>query len=103
MTEAYKGRGNFEWDPSKAQSNLRKHRVSFEEALSAFRDPLSLTMSDPDHSDTEDRLLLIGHSDRQRLLVVVYTERGDNLRIISARPANPDERTEYEEEPGYEH
>ena len=70
--------------------------------MSAFRDPFSLTAADPDHSDIEDRLILMGLSDRQRLLVVVYTERDDSLRLISAREADADERREYEEEPCYE-
>lgn len=85
--------------PFKAKSNSGKHRVTFEEALSAFRDPLSLTIPDPDHSESEDRLILMGLSDRQRLLVVVYVERDENLRLISARAADPDEKREYEEEP----
>ena len=99
MTDAYEGQGNFEWNPDKAQSNVRKHGVTFEEALSAFRDPLSLTTPDPEHSEREDRLILIGLSDRQRLLVIVYVERGNSLRLISARVADPEERREYEEEP----
>ena len=69
--------------------------------MSAFRDPLALTVDDPDHAEVEDRLILMGLSDRQRLLVVVYVERDENLRIISARVADPEERKEYEEEPGY--
>ena len=101
MTDAYDGQGNFEWNPDKARSNLSKHRVTFEEAMSAFRDPFSLTAIDPDHSEWEDRLILIGLSDRHRLLVVVYVERDENLRLISARVADPDEKREYEEEPGY--
>ena len=100
MTEAYEGQGNFEWDPEKARANLRKHRVTFEEALTAFRDPLSLTTADPAHSEREDRLILMGLSDRHRLLVVVYVERGDSLRLISARVADSEERREYEEDPG---
>ncbi len=101
MTDAYEGQGRFEWNPGKAKSNISKHRVTFEEAMSAFRDPLSLTTPDPDHSELEDRLILMGLSDRQRLLVVIYVERGENLRLISARVADPDEKREYEEEPGY--
>jgi uncharacterized DUF497 family protein len=101
MTEAYAGQGNFEWDPDKARSNSDKHHVTFEEAMSAFRDPLSLTLPDPDHSEAEDRLILLGFSDRQRLLVVVYVEREASLRLISARVADRDEKREYEEEPGY--
>ena len=101
MTDAYEGQGGFEWDPDKAKSNIGKHRVTFEEAMSAFRDPFSLTVPDPNHSELEDRLILMGLSDRQRLLVVVYVERDDALRLISARAADPDEKREYEEEPGY--
>jgi len=101
MTDAYKGQGDFEWDPDKARSNVAKHRVTFEEAMSAFRDPFSLTASDPDHSGLEDRLILMGLSDRQRLLVVVHVERGEGLRLIRARVADAHEKREYEEEPGY--
>jgi len=101
MTDAYEGQGKFEWNTDKAKSNIGKHRVTFEEAMSAFRDPFALTVDDPDHSEMEDRLILMGLSDRQRLLVVIYVEREDNLRLISAREADPDEKREYEEEPGY--
>ncbi len=101
MTDAYEGQGSFEWNSDKAKSNFGKHRVTFEEAVSAFRDPFALTVDDPEHSETEDRLILMGLSERQRLLVVVYVERGDALRLISARVADPDEKREYEEEPGY--
>jgi uncharacterized DUF497 family protein len=88
---------SFEWDDQKARTNLAKHGVSFEEATTVFGDPLSLTIPDPAHSETEDRFIILGHSHRQRLLVVVHTERGDNLRIISARPASRRERKDYEE------
>jgi uncharacterized DUF497 family protein len=101
MEDLYEGQGEFEWDPDKARRNLSKHRVTFEEAMSAFRDPFSLTAPDPDHSEIEDRLILMGLSDRQRLLVVVYAERDGSLRLISAREADADEKREYEEEPGY--
>ncbi len=67
---------SFEWDPAKAAQNLAKHGVSFAEAESAFADPLSLEMPDREHSAGEQRFLLIGHSHRQRLIVVVYTEKG---------------------------
>jgi len=87
----------FEWDPNKAKSNLEIHRISFDEASTAFRDPLSLTIHDPLHSDEEERLILIGNSARNRLLVVVHTERGENIRIISAREATKKERKQYEE------
>jgi uncharacterized DUF497 family protein len=87
----------FEWDFEKAQANLRKHRVSFEEASTVFGDPLSITIRDPDHSIREARFLDIGHSRRVRLLVVSYTERGRRIRIISARPATRREERDYEE------
>lgn len=81
----------------KAEENLRKHGVSFPEAATAFLDPLSLTVPDEPHSDGEERLVLIGRSHRQRTLVVAHTERGENIRIISARLATPRERRCYEE------
>ena len=87
----------FEWDQKKARRNLKTHAVSFDEASTAFRDPLSVTITDPLHSEHEERLVLIGHSHRQRLLVVIHTERGDRIRIISARPATIRERLRYEE------
>ena len=86
----------FEWDPQKAKSNLEKHGVSFEEASTAFQDTLSLTIDDPLHSIDEERLILIGMSQKNRILVVVHTERGDNIRIISARKATKKERKNYE-------
>jgi len=86
----------FEWDPQKAKSNLIKHGVSFEEASTAFQDTLSLTIDDSLHSIDEDRVVLIGMSNKNRLLVVVHTERGDNIRIISARKATKEERKNYE-------
>jgi len=88
----------FEWDSEKAKSNLEKHGVSFEEAGSALDDPREITVFDPDHSDAEDRYLSIGLSTFGRVLVVSYTERGERVRIISARVANKRERKEYEEE-----
>ena len=97
MIDAYDGSGGFDWDLEKAALNARKHRVTFEEAMSVFRDPLSLTVADIAHSDVEERLILIGLSDRNRLLVVVYTERENHLRLISAGVANPEERRKYEE------
>jgi uncharacterized protein len=88
----------FSWDPRKAASNLRDHRVSFEEAVTAFGDPLSITIPDPKHSDSEDRFVLVGLSANSRLLVVIHAERGDDdIRIISARLASRRERTQYEE------
>ena len=87
----------FEWDPAKAELNLKEHGVSFDEATTVFRDTLSITISDPDHSDSEDRYIDIGVSHRIQLLVVTYTERKDKIRIISARRATRAERKNYEE------
>ena len=87
----------FEWDPDKAVSNLAKHRVSFAEAESVFTDVHSSEIPDPDHSWTEQRFILMGQSYRGRVLVVVFTERGDSIRIISAREATRRERKWYEE------
>ncbi len=87
----------FEWDTKKARSNLAKHGISFDEASTAFGDPLSITIGDPLHSEREDRHVLIGCSFANTLLVVVHTERGGRIRIISARPATRRERLRYEE------
>jgi len=87
----------FEWDEKKARGNLKKHGVSFTEAVSVFRDPLSITVADPMHSESEYRFLDIGISDQGRLLVVSYTERASRIRIISSRQALPTERRAYEE------
>lgn len=87
----------FAWDAKKAEANLRKHGISFEEAATAFGDPLSHTVPDPDHSIGEDRFVLIGRSSSQLLVVVVHVERDDTIRIISARPASRRERVFYEE------
>jgi uncharacterized protein len=86
-----------EWDPSKAAANLRKHGISFAEAATALADELSITGADPDHSKGEGRFVTFGVSSAGRLLVVAHTERGDRLRIISARPATKRERRIYEE------
>lgn len=86
----------FEWDPKKAKRNLVLHSVSFDEASTAFRDLLSSTIDDPLHSTGEERYVLTGQSHRGRLLVVVHTERGDRIRIISARLATNKERRQYE-------
>jgi hypothetical protein len=88
----------FSWDPRKASGNERKHGVTFEEAVTAFRDPLSITIPDPDHSTNENRYLLIGVSRGRNLLIIAHAERGDNIRIINARLANRRERIVYEEE-----
>ena len=87
----------FSWDPRKAASNDRKHGVSFEEAVTAFADSLSLTITDPKHSGSENRFVLLGLSANSRLLVVAHVERGDDIRLISARLASRRERIEYEE------
>jgi uncharacterized protein len=87
----------FAWDVRKAQANLRKHGVSFSEAATAFEDPLSITITDPDHSAAEERFILIGQSRQQHLLVVAHVEHDATIRIISARPASRRERTSYEE------
>lgn len=86
----------FEWDGEKARSNFIKHHVSFDEAETIFDDPLAVTINDPFHSTDEDRFVKVGESDRERLLLVTYTERGDSIRIISARKADPRERRNYE-------
>jgi len=88
----------YEWDDNKAKENLRKHKVSFEEAETVFDDPLSITVADPDHSEDEERWIDIGISKKKQILVVVYTERGKKLRIISARKATRAERKKYEKE-----
>jgi len=87
----------FEWDSGKARKNIKIHGVSFDEASTAFTDTLSLTIYDPLHSDEEERQILIGNSYKNRLLVVVHTERGDKIRIISARKATKNEKKQYEE------
>jgi uncharacterized DUF497 family protein len=87
----------FSWDPKKAAANARKHGVTFSEALTAFKDPLSVTIPDPDHSAGEERFLLVGLSDRGKLLVVAHLELGVQIRIINARPATRAERETYEE------
>jgi uncharacterized protein len=87
----------FEWDPDKADRNLKKHGVDFHEAATVFGDPLAVTYYDPDHSDEEDRFLTIGYSQAERLLVVSHTDRDDRIRIISARPASRKERKQHEE------
>lgn len=92
----------YEWDPEKAAANLHKHKVSFAEAASVFLDPLALTFSDPDHSDEEDREITSGSSSRQQALFVSHCERGDRIRIISARRATRKERLQYEQRIGKE-
>jgi uncharacterized DUF497 family protein len=87
----------FEWDDAKARRNLKKHGVSFAEASSVFGDSLARTIPDPLYSEEEDRFITVGESRRHRLLVVVSTDRGDKIRIISARVATRRERKDYEE------
>ena len=88
----------FEWDRRKAESNLSKHEVDFDEARSVFEDPLFVAFEDPDHSIGEQRFLLLGRSSRDRILVVAYTEREEAIRLISARKATRKERHAYEED-----
>ena len=88
---------NFEWDDQKAASNLRKHGVSFDEAVSVFADGQALTFADTDHFEFEDRSRTYGISNKGRLLVVVHTERRNNVRIISARKATRYEKSFYEQ------
>lgn len=87
----------FEWDQKKAESNARKHGVTFDEASSVFGDPLGLLMPDPDHSLNEARYLVLGMSNHQRLLVVAFAERPPRTRLISARRTTRAERRRYEE------
>jgi uncharacterized DUF497 family protein len=87
----------FEWDPEKAAANLDKHGVDFEEARTVFGDPLGRIVDDPRHSVGERRFVLMGQSDQRRLLVVMYGERVDAVRIISARGATRQEQKDYEE------
>ncbi len=87
----------FEWDQNKADSNLSKHGVSFDEAPTAFDDPFYLDFFDPDHSFGENRYIIIGQSSNNRLLLVSYAEQGETVRLISAREATRRERKDYEE------
>jgi uncharacterized protein len=88
---------NFDWDENKASSNLSKHGVSFEEAKTVFNDLLYVDFYDPDHSDNEERYLIIGESNQGRLLIISYTEGRDLIRLISAREVTRSEREAYEE------
>ena len=87
----------FEWQAGKAQTNFRKHGVGFEEATTVFADPLARIFDDPDHSADESREIIVGHSTRPRPLIVSFTERGDRVRIISARRATKRERHDHEQ------
>jgi uncharacterized protein len=89
---------NFEWDPDKATQNYRKHRVSFHEAATVFAEPLAVTYHDPDHWLSEERFITIGMSRNGRVLMVAHSDRGENIRIISARKTTLRERKHYEEE-----
>ena len=89
-------RPNVEWDEEKAKKNLKNHKISFDEASTVFNDPLSVTIPDPDHSINEQRYIDIGFSDNGRILILSYTERGENIRIISCRKATAAERKRYE-------
>ena len=86
----------FEWNREKARRNRAKHGVSFGKALTAFADPLGRIFDDPAHADDESREILVGHSQRRRLLVVSFAERGESVRIIRARRATKNERHDYE-------
>lgn len=87
----------FDWDTNKAAKNLSKHQVSFDEAKTVFDDPLYIDFYDPDHSEAEERYLIVGRSNQGKILIVSYTERGDSIRIISARKVTKAERKVYEE------
>ena len=87
----------FEWDETKAKANVRHHGVSFEEASTVFGDPLAVLLPDPDHSEGEERFLVLGMSSRQRLLVVSHAERPPRTRLISARLATRHEKGQYED------
>jgi uncharacterized DUF497 family protein len=90
----------FEWDAAKAAANQRKHGVTFDEAITAFSDPLALLLPDPEHSIGEQRYLVLGTSTQGRLLVIAVAERPPRIRLISARRATRMERRQYEEEEG---
>jgi len=89
---------SFEWDEDKAGANLEKHGVSFEESQTVFDDPLFVDFYDLEHSYDEHRYIILGASNQGRLLTVSYTERGDNIRLISAREATAAERRAYEKD-----
>ncbi len=88
----------FEWDPAKAERNIRRHQITFEEAVTAFDDEYAIIFADEAHSFDEPRDVLIGYSNRAHLLTVIFTERGDVVRLISARQATRGEKKRYEEE-----
>jgi len=88
----------FAWDPKKADQNVRKHRIAFTETATVFGDPLAITAFAPDHSGAEDRFVTVGSSEQGRTLIVAHTDRGNKIRIISARELTPTERKAYEKE-----
>ena len=88
----------FEWNEEKAKENLRKHKISFEEAKTVFNDPFLITVPDPEHSESEQRYLNMGSSSKGQILIVIHAERGANIRIVSCRKATAKERKAYEEE-----
>jgi hypothetical protein len=90
----------YEWDPAKAQANLKKHGLTFEEGASVFHDPFALTFDDPDHSEMERREITIGRSQKQIVAFVAHCPRRDRIRIISARKATTRERKQYEQNIG---
>lgn len=90
-------RPNFEWDTEKAEKNIRKHDVSFDEAASVFDEPLFITLLDGEHSSDDERYITIGLSNMNRLLLVTHTERNDRIRVISARKATKNEEKFYQE------
>jgi uncharacterized DUF497 family protein len=87
----------YEWDAGKAAANLKKHRVGFTEAATVFLDPLAVTYQDPDHTQEEQRYITVGESTRGRVILVAHLDRGDRIRIISARKATRREAHEYSE------
>ena len=88
----------YEWDPRKADANLRKHDVSFEEAATVFADPFALSFDDPDHSDAQNRFITIGMSDRNRIIFLAHADGAeDRIRVISARKATKTEAHDYQE------
>ena len=96
VLHAYSGAVQFEWDEQKEARNIRVHGVDFGEARTAFYDPLALIRADPEHSQREARFILMGRSTTRRLLVTIFTERGETTRIISSRCAAPREVRDYE-------
>jgi uncharacterized DUF497 family protein len=92
----------YEWDPEKAKENLRKHGVSFDDAATVFRDPRALTFPDPHHSNGEEREITIGYSIKNQVVFLAHCQRGNRVRIISARKATRRERGQYEQGLGEE-